>query len=89
MIASARVGYRKPHPNIFRSALALANIGPEQVVMVGDSYESDVLGAEGVGISAVLLNRWGAPEGAPCPVIECLKELPALLDCLFRRLDKV
>jgi len=31
---------------------------PEQVVMVGDSYERDALGAQGVGVSGVLVNRW-------------------------------
>ena len=87
--ASAQVGYRKPHPQIFQTALAMADVEPERVVMVGDSYESDVLGAQGVGISAALVNRWGVPEGARCPVIESLKELPGLLDSLFRRLDNV
>jgi len=83
VVSSAKVGYRKPHPQIFRAALTLADAGPEQVVMVGDSYESDVLGAQGVGINAVLVNRWGVPEESRCPVIESLSELPGLLESFF------
>ena len=82
VITSAQIGYRKPHPKIFEHALALANVKPEEVVMVGDSYESDVLGAQGVGIRAVLLDRWGVPPEADCPVISSLSELPDTLAML-------
>ena len=84
VINSAQVGYRKPHPQIFRTALALAEVRPERAVMVGDSYESDVLGAQGVGIGAVLVNRWGVPEGVRCPVADSLYELTELLESCFR-----
>ena len=57
-VTSGRVGYRKSHPKIFENALALANIAPEQKVMLGDSYESDVIGAQGAGIPAMLVDRW-------------------------------
>jgi putative hydrolase of the HAD superfamily len=60
-------------------ALALAGVQPERAVMVGDSYESDVLGAQRLGMSSVLVNRWGVPEGAKCPVIDSLSDLPTLL----------
>ena len=69
-----QVGYRKSHPKIFEKALALANIAPEQMVIMGDSYESDVLGAPGVGIPAMLVDRWGEPPKAECPVISSLSE---------------
>ena len=57
IVISAQVGFNKAYPGIFEHALALANVTPEQVVMVGDSYESDVLGAQEVGILGVLLDR--------------------------------
>lgn len=79
VVTSGRVGYRKPHPEIFNYALNHLKVGPEQVVMVGDSYESDVLGAQGVGIPAILVDRWGVPAEADCPVIQNLSELPDLL----------
>ena len=79
VVTSAQVGYRKPHPEIFKHALALAKVEPEQAVMIGDSYESDVVAAQELGIPAVLLDRWGVPPGADCPVIHSLSELPDML----------
>ena len=77
VINSAHVGYRKPHPKIYRAALALTGIPPEETVMVGDSYSHDVRGAERLGIHAVLLDREGTsapPEGTR--VIRTLTEIP-------------
>ena len=82
VVTSAQVGYRKPHPQIFKHALALANVDPERAVMVGDSYESDVIGAQGVGMPAILLDRWGVPSQADCPVIHSISELPDMLASL-------
>lgn len=77
VINSAHVGYRKPHPAIYRAALKLSGIPPEETVMVGDSIGHDVRGAERLGIHGVLLDRDGTatpPEGVP--VIRTLTELP-------------
>jgi putative hydrolase of the HAD superfamily len=57
VVNSAHVGYRKPHPRIYRAALTLTGIQPEETVMVGDSHSHDVAGAERVGIHGVLLDR--------------------------------
>jgi HAD superfamily hydrolase (TIGR01509 family) len=38
-------GYMKPNPSIFRAALELVNVKPEEAVMVGDSVRQDVEGA--------------------------------------------
>lgn len=75
---SFEAGAEKPHPRIFRTAVARANVPPERVLMVGDSYEADYLGARNVGCHAVLLCRQGDPR-APCPAIRSLDELPQLL----------
>ncbi len=75
---SFEAGAEKPHPKIFRTALARAGAEPERVLMVGDSYEADYLGARGAGLHALLLCRAaGRPE--PCPAIRSLEELPAVL----------
>ncbi|MEX2032385.1 MAG: HAD family hydrolase [Dehalococcoidia bacterium] len=77
VINSAHVGYRKPHPAIYRAALTLSGIPPEETVMVGDSLAHDVVGAERLGIHGVLLDREGAappPEGVR--VIHTLTEIP-------------
>ena len=53
---SAETGYEKPHPQAFRTVLtALDN--PRTIWMIGDNVTADVMGAEGVGIPAVLVRR--------------------------------
>lgn len=63
VITSARVGVRKPHPKIFEAAMRLAATGADETIYVGDSYKHDVLGARGVGIDAILIDRDGRTEG--------------------------
>lgn len=51
---SADMGYEKPNPKIFEHALgALANV--TDVTMIGDSFSSDIIGAEAVGIRGILV----------------------------------
>jgi putative hydrolase of the HAD superfamily len=64
VFSSARTGYEKPHPEMFR--LALAHFGePERAYMVGDDLVTDVQGAEAVGIVGLHLVRTEPlPRGA-------------------------
>jgi putative hydrolase of the HAD superfamily len=78
VVTSADVGAVKPDARIFERALALAGVGPEQVVHVGDSLENDVAGARPLGIRAVLLQRAGEPP-AGVESVRSLGELPPLL----------
>ncbi|MBU0493134.1 MAG: HAD-IA family hydrolase [Chloroflexi bacterium] len=82
VLASARVGFEKPHPSFFHHALAVTNTHPARAVHVGDSLRADVRGAHGAGLDAVLLVRDGrpVPEDAGCPVIHTLLDLPAVLE---------
>lgn len=75
---SFEAGAEKPHPKIFRTALARAGVAPERVLMVGDSYEADYLGARNAGLHAVLLCR-DREAPAPCPTIRSLEDLAARL----------
>ena len=80
VVASAAVGTAKPHPDIFRYALARAELEPDDVIYVGDSYVSDVLGARTVGIAAVLLDREGKAPAVDCPVVSSLLEVLDLVE---------
>jgi REG-2-like HAD superfamily hydrolase len=80
VVASAAVGAAKPHPDIFRYALVRAQLQPHEVMYVGDSYISDVLGARTAGISAVLIDREGRAPQVDCPVVASLLELFDLID---------
>jgi putative hydrolase of the HAD superfamily len=77
VLTSARVGYRKPHPAIFRAALRLTGTAPGDTLMVGDSVRDDVEGALAVGMRAALLDRGGRhrPVGE-APVIRSLLDIP-------------
>lgn len=79
-VASAELGSAKPDRVIFDHALALAGVGTEAALHVGDSPWADVAGARAAGLRAVLVHREGpVPEGVQAPVIRSLSELPALL----------
>jgi len=81
IVTSEEAGAEKPHPPIFRAALQRAQVEPSQAVHVGDQYESDVLGAQGVGIRAVLLDRHGHhPLPHNTPRIRTLTELEGWLE---------
>jgi REG-2-like HAD superfamily hydrolase len=87
--ASARVGFEKPHPQIFRYALEQAGVEPGEAIHVGDHLDADVAGAQGVGIAPVLIDRRerftpdDLPEGIP--LIRSLAELVPIVDARLAR----
>jgi len=56
-VGSAKHGKTKPHPAIFRSALEQLGVTAEEAVMIGDSPEDDVVGAQALGMRAFLVDR--------------------------------
>ncbi len=53
---SEEVGVKKPNPLIFTSALKKANASPSSSIMIGDTFEADILGAENVGMETMYYN---------------------------------
>lgn len=53
---SEEVGFKKPHPSVFRAALQKASAAAESSVMIGDNLEADILGAQGVGMHSLYFN---------------------------------
>jgi len=51
---SAETGFEKPHPRAFQSVLEALE-APDDVWMIGDSIQADVLGAESIGLRAILV----------------------------------
>lgn len=79
-VTAAEAGYPKPHPEIFRIAMQQAGVQPVHAIMIGDSYERDVLGARAAGIHrSVLVDRHRARTVDDIPVITSLSALPAAL----------
>jgi putative hydrolase of the HAD superfamily len=75
ILTSAEAGARKPAPGIFKQALALAGVGPEETVHVGDSPDEDVAGARNAGIEPVLIRR---QPGAAVPGVHTIPSLAEL-----------
>lgn len=76
------IGIEKPDPKTFKIAVERAGCGLDQLLHVGDSLETDVEGAQAVGVRAVWLNRNGAFNDTgiePDYQIATLTDLPALL----------
>ncbi|MFD1815165.1 HAD-IIA family hydrolase [Rhodococcus gannanensis] len=79
----------KPAPTGFTAAAALVGVDPENAIMVGDDVVNDVLAAQYVGFTGVLV-RTGkfrqaaldAAPGTPDHVVDSVADLPALLDAL-------
>lgn len=56
IVISEAVGVHKPHPEIFHYAVTNAKTAISQSVMVGDSIEADIRGAQNVGMDAIFFN---------------------------------
>ncbi len=76
----------KPAPAFFTAALERVRARPSEAVMVGDDVDSDVLGAQALGIEGILV-RTGkftpaaleAAPGEPNHVLSSVADLPGLL----------
>ena len=84
VLTSEMVGAYKPHPLPFRRILEKLTLEPQEAVYVGDSAFDDVLGAKGVGMGAVWVNRRGESleNGLPRPdyQVSSLTELSGILE---------
>lgn len=69
----------KPHRELFEKALEVSGCAPEEVLHVGDSYQSDGIGALSARIKPVLIIRNGPNEH---PEITTVKKLSEVLDLL-------
>jgi putative hydrolase of the HAD superfamily len=82
ILDSAIVGIQKPHPGIFKLALQRVGVEGSEAVFVGDTYATDVGGAQLAGLTGVLIDSVGAYPDAACPRISSLPELRRILEAL-------
>jgi putative hydrolase of the HAD superfamily len=82
ILDSAIVGIQKPHAGIFKLALERLGVESSEAVFVGDTYATDVGGAELAGMTGVLIDTVAAYPDATCPRISSLPELKAILESL-------
>lgn len=79
LVTSERVGHPKPKSEIYHVALAEASVNPDECIMIGDSFNNDVLGAMEVGISAIWFNPQNSTPNEDVPMISDLMELSQYL----------
>ena len=77
---SGELRVAKPDARIFQAALARAGVPASAAVHVGDSVEADVAGARAVGITPVLIDRYGRAPQVDAHRVRTLTELVELLE---------
>jgi putative hydrolase of the HAD superfamily len=70
-----KVGFKKPHPKIFETAIQATQARVEHSLMVGDSLEADIEGALQCGMHTVHFNSHNESEHDKCPIVYSLNEL--------------
>jgi putative hydrolase of the HAD superfamily len=81
-----KIGHRKPAPEYFDHILSDLGLERDRVVMVGDDFEADVLGANRSGVRAIWFNERSDQErtGEMVRTIHEMSELPEALDALLK-----
>ena len=77
LVTSEETGLTKPSPDIFHLAVERLGCRHGDSVMVGDSWEVDVIGALHAGLRAVWFNRHGDPKPDNLDVAEIRSLEPA------------
>ncbi len=80
VVESAVVGVRKPHPDIFRLGVEALGLPANEVLVVGDSYDKDILPAMEAGCRTV----WFKGEGWTQRL-----EDESVADAVITRLDEL
>jgi putative hydrolase of the HAD superfamily len=79
VVTSVEVGWRKPHPEIYASALDTLRIDAAAAVFVGDTYAPDFVGPERAGITAFLIDPHRRAPVPDARRLNSILELPARL----------
>lgn len=89
IVTAGELGYRKPHPLLFESTLRCLGLPSEEVVVVGDSYEDDIVPAAELGIVTILKLNDRRPDPSFALARYQVASLETLLELeLFARSSK-
>ncbi len=87
VFTAKELGSQKPGAGFFRQIESVLTQPPYQIVMVGDDYRSDIVGAKAVGWRAVWYNPAGENVPGSIPLqdgeIACMRDLPRALELLY------
>lgn len=76
---SEEVGLKKPNPTVFMKALEKASTSPNYSVMIGDSFEVDILGAKNIGMETIFFNYRNEKIPNGYKIINALSEIKSYL----------
>lgn len=62
VILSEDAGANKPNPGFFEYALRTTGASKDSTLMIGDNFNTDIMGAKNAGIDQLYFNRWEDPE---------------------------
>lgn len=79
ILHSSDIGRRKPKPDTFKYVLDLLRVHPYETVHVGDSVDSDMIGAQASGITGIWIRSSDQPPWTGYS-IKSICELPDLLE---------
>jgi HAD superfamily hydrolase (TIGR01549 family) len=84
IVISEEAGYVKPDVRIFERALTRLECDPHEAVMIGDSWENDIIGARAAGIPAIWYNCYSMelPDRS-VPEIRSLEDSNVILRLLL------
>ena len=91
VLCSSAVGVRKPHPAIYRAALANLRVAPAETVFIGDRLLEDVAGPRRLGMQAILTRQFRQETPAttglarPDAIIRALPRTPGAAAQLDRK----
>jgi putative hydrolase of the HAD superfamily len=76
LVISSELGWRKPAADFFSALVRAVDYTPGEVLLVGDDYENDYVGATAAGLRSVLLD----PSGRAGDSVARVADLASLLD---------
>lgn len=83
IVDSSIVNIRKPNPLIFKIAIDSLSLYPNECIVIGDSYERDIIPAKQLGCKTIWLKgkSWCYPTEISSAdfIIKSLSELPGLI----------
>jgi putative hydrolase of the HAD superfamily len=84
VLISEEAGVTKPDPRIFGMALDALGRPAEETVMIGDAWDTDIVGARAAGIRPIWFNRFGgvSPDSAVAE-IRALEPVSPVLSLIF------